>query len=71
MPQMGNGQGYGGGAVDALGLGDMLADQVSGETEEQRKRRIAELQQRSLMGPAVSPANQMLFGTGYSQGATL
>lgn len=45
-----------------LGLGDMLADQVAGETEEQRKRRMQELQQRRLMGPAGTPATLALFG---------
>lgn len=45
-----------------LGLGDMLAGQVAGETEEQRKRRMLEAQQRRLMGPAGTPATMALFG---------
>lgn len=45
-----------------LGLGDMLAQQVAGETEEQRKKRMAELQQRQNLGPAGSLAVTSLFG---------
>ncbi len=47
-----------------LGLGGLLTDQVAGETEEQRKRRMLEEQQRKLMGPAGSPATLALFGGG-------
>lgn len=46
----------------ALGLGDMLAQQVAGETEEQRKKRMGELQQRQQLGPAGSLAVTSLFG---------
>lgn len=45
-----------------LGLGDMLGRQVEGETEEMRKKRMAELQQKQLMGPAGSMAMTSLFG---------
>lgn len=45
-----------------LGLGDQLADQVAGETEEQRKKRMAELQQRQMLGPDGSMAVTSLFG---------
>lgn len=45
-----------------LGLGGMLQDQVAGETEEQRKKRMQELQDRQRMGPAGSPATLALFG---------
>ena len=53
-------------AVDALGLGDMLRDQVLDETEEARKKRMQQQQERSLMGPAASPATLALFGGGLS-----
>lgn len=53
-----------GNAVDDLGLGSMLADQVAGETDEQRKKRMAQMQDRKLMGPAGSPATMALFGGG-------
>jgi hypothetical protein len=56
-------------AVDALGLGDALADQVSGETEEMRKKRMAEQQQKQMLGPAGSMAVTSLFGmTGGARG---
>lgn len=58
-----------GGAIDALGLGDMLSQQVRDETDEQRKKRMAEMQQRSLMGSAGSLATSMLFGRGAGTGA--
>jgi RecA/RadA recombinase len=45
-----------------LGLGDLLAEQVAGETEEQRKKRMLEMQQRREMGPAGSLAVTSLFG---------
>lgn len=47
-----------------MGLGDMLQDQVAGETDEQRKRRMREQQQAGLMpaGTASSPASLALFG---------
>lgn len=52
-----------------LGLGDALSQQVQGETEEQRKKRMQAMQERSLMGPAGSPATAMLFGGSYGQSA--
>lgn len=45
-----------------LGLGDMLGQQVAGETEEARKKRMAELAQRQQLGPAGSLAVTSLFG---------
>lgn len=45
-----------------LGLGDMLGQQVAGETEEQRKKRMLELQQRQQLGPTNSLAVTSLFG---------
>lgn len=58
-----------GGAVDSLGLGDMLRNEVTDETEELRKKRMQEQQNRGLMGPtggALSP--MMLFGGGLPGG---
>lgn len=51
-----------GGAASDLGLGDMLGQQVASETDEMRKKRMAEAQQRSLLGPAGSLAVTSLFG---------
>lgn len=51
-------------AANDLGLGSLLQDQVAGETEEQRKRRIAETQQRQATGPGGSLATFSLFGGG-------
>lgn len=57
-------------ASEALGLGDMLQKQVAGETEEQRKKRMAEMQQRQSLGPAGSLAVNSIFGpTGGASGA--
>jgi hypothetical protein len=39
-----------------LGLGDLLAQQVTGETEEQRKKRMTELQQKQQLGATGSMA---------------
>lgn len=49
-------------AVQSLGLGDMLNSQVKDETEEERKKRMLQVQQQDLMGPAGSPATRALFG---------
>jgi anthranilate phosphoribosyltransferase len=51
-------------AVNDLGLGDMLSSQVKDETEEERKKRMREMQERQLMGPGGSLATMSLFGTG-------
>ena len=51
-------------AVNDLGLGDMLGQQVAGETEEMRKKRIAQMQERSMMGTTGSLATMALFGGG-------
>jgi hypothetical protein len=45
-----------------LGLGDMLSQQVSGETEEQRKKRMQQMQLQQQVGPAGSLAVTSLFG---------
>lgn len=51
------------GAASDLGLGDMLSQQVAGETEEQRKKRMAQMQQEKSMSPA---AMSLLGGYGGS-----
>lgn len=51
-------------AANDLGLGGMLTDQVAGETDEQRKKRMAMMQDQKMMGPAGSPATLSLFGGG-------
>lgn len=57
------------GAVADLGLGDALAQQVSGETEEMRKKRMQEMAQRQALGPAGSMAVTSLFGANGGTGA--
>ena len=53
-----------------LGLGGMLSQQVSGETEDQRKKRMAEMQRQQQLGPSGSLAVSSLFGmSGGSKGA--
>jgi hypothetical protein len=41
------------GAASDLGLGDMLGQQVSAETDEQRRKRLAQMQQDKNMSPAA------------------
>jgi len=55
--------------VTDLGLGGSLAQQVAGETAEERKKRMAQLQQMQQLGPAGSLAVTSLFGTRGSPGA--
>jgi hypothetical protein len=49
-----------GSAVLDLGLGG-LQDQVATESEEERKKRMAEMQQQKLLGPSGSLAVTNLF----------
>ena len=49
------------GAAGDLGLGGMLRDQVQNETEEERRKRMAQMQNRAL-DPAGSPATLALYG---------
>lgn len=49
-------------AVADLGLGDMLGEQVSDETEEMRKKRMAQLQMNQVAGPQASLAARTIFG---------
>jgi hypothetical protein len=46
----------------ALGLGDLLGQQVAGETEEMRKKRMASLTEKQMLGPAGSLAVTSLLG---------
>jgi hypothetical protein len=48
------------GAATDLGMGDMLGQQVVGETEEERKKRLAAMSQQGK--PAGSPAAMQLLG---------
>lgn len=57
--------GFGTASTD-LGLGGSLSQQVSGETDEQRRRRLAQLQQMKTVGLPGASATQMLFGNGLS-----
>lgn len=52
-------------AASDLGLGDMLQQQVQGETDEQRKKRMAAQRLVQIAGPAASPAAQALFSQSY------
>lgn len=49
-------------AVADLGLGGLLQQQVTGETEEERKKRLQQMQENQMMGPAGSPATLSLLG---------
>lgn len=65
MPLPGLGVGLSGSAVADLGLGAMLRDEVAGETEELRKKRMREQQNRGLLGPGGDGTlgQQMLYGS--------
>jgi hypothetical protein len=53
-------------AVAELGLGDMLGEQVSDETEEMRRKRMQQMQMDQTMGPEQSLAAKTIFGNaGY------
>jgi len=56
-------------AATDLGLGGLLTDQVAGETEEQRKKRMAQMQQAQLLGPSGSMAVNSLLGGGMGKSA--
>jgi len=57
------------GAVTDLGLGTALGQQVQDETDEQRKKRLAQMQQQQMLGPSGSLAVTSLFGPGGIPGA--
>jgi hypothetical protein len=52
-----------------LGLGGALSQQVQNETEEERKKRMAQIQQQQALGPAGSLSVTSLFGPGGTPGA--
>lgn len=49
-------------AASELGLGDMLQQQAATETEEERKKRMAQMNSSRLMGPEQSLAVSSIFG---------
>lgn len=57
-----------GGAADDLGLGGQLQQQVGQETEAERKKRMAQLQQQQSLGASGSLAVTSLFGRNTSEG---
>lgn len=60
---------YSSAAVQDLGLGSLLTDQVKDETDEARKKRLKDMQERELMGPGGSLASFSLLGTSGGSGA--
>lgn len=56
-------------AAGDLGLGGMLRDQVQNETEEERRKRMAQMQEQQTLGPAGSMAVNSLFGSKGMNGA--
>lgn len=50
-------------AAADLGLGEALREQVTDETDEQRKKRLAQAQERQMLGPQGSLAVTSLFGS--------
>jgi hypothetical protein len=50
------------GVAGDLGLGGQLGQQVATETDEERKKRMALMQQQQLLGPAGSLAVNSIFG---------
>ena len=57
------------GAVADLGLGDLLGEQAQNETEAERKKRMAQMQQQQLLGPAGSMAVTSLLGANGGKSA--
>ncbi len=47
-----------------LGLGGLLQDQVAGETDEERKKRMKQMQDRNMMGPGSLAVQSLLGGMG-------
>jgi len=56
-------------AVNDLGLGGQLQAQTAGETEEQRKKRMAQVEQQRMLGPQGSLAVTSLLGMGGGKSA--
>ncbi len=57
-----------GSATADLGLGDMLQQQVAGESDEERRKRLREMQMQKMAGPGATPATAMLFGAAGGAG---
>lgn len=55
-------------AVESLGLGSALSSQVKDETDDERKKRLREMQERSMMGDTGSAAAFSLLGGGRGTG---
>jgi hypothetical protein len=47
-------------------LGDALKQQVTGETDDERKKRMSLMQQNQVLGPAASLSVTSLLGTNNS-----
>lgn len=62
MATPGLGGGLTGSATADLGLGDQLQQQVAGETDEERKKRMAALASSKQTGMGATPGQRMLFG---------
>lgn len=58
-------------AAADLGLGDVLGQQVASETEETRKKRMAQMREREMLGPAGRLAVTSIFGGGGMPGANV
>jgi len=56
-------------AADSLGLGGDLSQQVKAETDEERKKRMAQIQQQRALGPSGSMAVASIFGPAGDLGA--
>jgi len=56
--------------LNTLGLGGQLADQVAGETEEERKRRLAALRANTfgVANDPASPGRRAVSALGLSMG---
>ncbi len=50
------------GAASDLGMGGALGQQVAGETDEERRKRMQIMQQQQMLGPAGSLAVNSIFG---------
>lgn len=55
-------------ASDDLGLGDQLQQQVAGETDEQRKKRMAQLQQQQMLGGSLAVTSLLGPRAGMASG---
>jgi hypothetical protein len=56
-------------ASQQLGLGSSSAEQAAGETEAERRRRLAAIASSTARLGALSPAGMVLFGGGLNAAA--